>query len=129
MPYLTVTAHYLVEAMRQKVLQTKRVYTAQTGLVVAEEIVDVLTEFGIFDKVVAATVDNAANMDLAIKKLQCVKLGCFAHTLNLAAQSLFSLTAVAQWTAKIRGIIVWITWSFMANIVLQEKQDLLSKNH
>lgn len=55
--------------MRQKVLQTKPVYTAQTGLVVAEEIGDVLTDFGIFDKVVAVTVDNAANMDVAIKRL------------------------------------------------------------
>ncbi|KAJ8375518.1 hypothetical protein SKAU_G00060980 [Synaphobranchus kaupii] len=118
--YLTVTAHYLVEGkMKKKVLQTKAVYTAQTGPVVAEEIGDVLTEFGIFDKVVPVTVDNAANMDVAIKWLQFVKLGCFAHTLNLAAQSLYSLTAVTQWTAKIRTIIVWR--SSMAKVVLREK--------
>lgn len=115
--------------MRQKVLQTKPVYTAQTGLVVAEVIGDVLTDFGIFDKVVAFTVDNAANMDVAIKRLRFVKLGCFAHTLNLAAQNLYSLTAVTQRTAKIRAIIVWMKRSSMAKIILQEKQDLLSKNH
>ncbi|KAK5877273.1 hypothetical protein CesoFtcFv8_024795 [Champsocephalus esox] len=72
--------------MRQKVLQTKAVYKAQTGIVI--EIADVLTDCGIFDKIVAVTVDNAANMDVAIHRLQFVKLGCFAHTLNLAAQSL-----------------------------------------
>lgn len=127
--YLTVTAHYLVEGkMKQKVLQTKAVYTAQTGHAVAEEIGDILEEYGIFDKVVAATVDNAANMDIAIKRLQFVKLGCFAHTLNLAAQSL-SMTAVTQWTAKIRTIIVWMKRSSMAKVVLREKQDLLRKNH
>jgi hypothetical protein len=80
--------------MRQKVLATKAVYRAQTGIVVAEEIGDILKEFGVFDKVVAVTVDNAANMDVAIKRLQFVKLGCFAHSLNLAAQSLYSSSSV-----------------------------------
>lgn len=65
--------------MRQKVLQTKPVNAAETGLVVAEEIGNFLTDFGIFDKIVAVTVDNALNMDLAIKRLQFVKLGCFAQ--------------------------------------------------
>lgn len=124
--YLTVTAHYLVEGkIKQKVLQTKAVYTAQTGHAVAEKIGHILKEYGIFDKVVAATVDNAANMDIAIKRLKFVKLGCFAHTLNLAAQSLYSLSAVTQWTAKIRSIIVWMKRSLMAKVVLREKQDLL----
>ncbi|KAF3847296.1 hypothetical protein F7725_020324 [Dissostichus mawsoni] len=124
--YLTVTAHYLVEGkMRQKVLQTKAVYKAQTGIVIAEEIADVLTDFGIFDKIVAVKVDNAANMDVAIHRLQFVKLGCFAHTLNLAAQSLYSLAIMSQWIAKIRAIVVWIKRSSMAKTVLQEKQAIL----
>uniref|UniRef100_A0AAV2M6L3 Uncharacterized protein n=1 Tax=Knipowitschia caucasica TaxID=637954 RepID=A0AAV2M6L3_KNICA len=64
-------------------------------------------------------------MDVAIKRLQFVKLGCFAHTLNLAAQSLYSSSLVAQWTAKIRAIIVWMKRSSMAKVVLREKQDVL----
>lgn len=87
--YLTITAHYIVEGkMQQKVLKTKAVYKAQSGCVVAEEISLILSEFGISDQIVAIIVDNAANMDVAIKRLQYVKLCCFAHTLNLAAQSL-----------------------------------------
>ncbi|XP_030273111.1 zinc finger BED domain-containing protein 1-like isoform X1 [Sparus aurata] len=124
--YPTVTVHYLVEgSMRQKVLATKAVYTAQTGIVVAEEIGDILKEFGVFEKVVAVTLDNAANMDVAIKRLQFVKIGCFAHSLNLAAQSLYSSSLVGQWTAKIRAIIVWMKRSSMAKVVLREKQDVL----
>ncbi|KAF3858796.1 hypothetical protein F7725_011997 [Dissostichus mawsoni] len=34
------------------------------------------------------------------------KLGCFAHTLNLAAQSLYSLAIMSQWIAKIRAIVM-----------------------
>lgn len=127
--YLTVTAHYAIEGkMRQKVLKTKAVYTSQTGPVVAEEISDILQEFGIVDKILAVTVDNAANMDVAIKRLQFIKLGCFAHTLNLAAQSVYSLASVAKWTAKIRDVVVWMKRSSMAKPVLREKQQVLSKH-
>lgn len=125
--YLTITVHYLVQGnMRQKVLSTKAVYTAQTGIVVAEEISDILKDFGEFDKVVAVTVDDAANMDVAIKRLQFVKLSCFAHSLNLAAQRLYSSSLVTQWTAKIRAIIVWMKRSLMAKVVPREKHDVLS---
>lgn len=128
--YLTITAHYIEEGkMQQKVLKTKAVYKAQTGCVVAEEISDVLSEFGISDKIVAVTVDNAANMDVAIKRLRFVKLCCFAHTLNLAAQSLYSLNSVSQWVAKVRTIVVWMKRCSMAKVVLGEKQQLLRKTH
>lgn len=121
--YLTITAHNIVEGkMQQKVLKPKAVYKAQTGCVVAEEFSDVLSEFGISDKIVAITVDNAANMDVAIKRLQFLKLCCFAHTLNLAAQSLYSLNAVTQWVAKVRTIVVWMKRYLMAKVVLREKQ-------
>ncbi|XP_057703650.1 E3 SUMO-protein ligase ZBED1-like isoform X2 [Corythoichthys intestinalis] len=121
--YLTITAHYIVEGkMQQKVLKTKAVYKAQTGCVVAEEMGDILSEFGISDKIVATTVDKAANMD---KRLHVLKLCCFAHTLNLAAQSLYSLNAVTQWVAKIRTIVVWMKRCSMAKVVLREKQQLL----
>ena len=126
--YITVTAHYVQQGqMRQKVLRTKAVYVAQTGPVVAEEISDILQEFGILEKVVAVTVDNAANMDVAIKKLKITKLGCFAHTLNLGAQSIYSVAAVSKWTARIRDIVVWMKKSSMAKVVLKEKQKILSK--
>ncbi|KAK0131561.1 Zinc finger BED domain-containing protein 1 [Merluccius polli] len=121
--YLTITAHYIVEGkMLQKVLKTKAVYRAQTGCVVAEEISD---PYGISDKIAAITVDNAANMDVAIKRLRYVKLSCFAHTLNLAAQSLYSLNSVSQWVARVRTIVVWMKRCLMAKVVLREKQDLL----
>lgn len=113
--YLTVTVHHLVERnMRQKVHATKAVYAAQTGIVVAEEICNNLKEFGVFDKVVAVMVDNAASMDVAIKQLQFLKHGCFAHSLNLSAQSLYSSSLM--WTAKTRAIIVWM--ERMAKVVL-----------
>jgi putative aminopeptidase FrvX len=46
------------------------VYKLQTGEVVAEEISDILEEFEIEQsKIVAVTIDNAGNMNVAIKRL------------------------------------------------------------
>ncbi|XP_037548893.1 E3 SUMO-protein ligase ZBED1 [Nematolebias whitei] len=124
--YLTITAHYTVEGkLQQKVLKTKAVYEAQTGGVVAEEISNILTEFCIFDKVVAITVNNAASMDEAIKRLQLVKICCFAHTLNIATQRLYAVDSLNQWVAKVRTIVVWMKRCLVAKMVLREKQELL----
>ena len=126
--YLTVTLHYVRNGQaKEKVLKTKAVYQAQTGSAVAEEIDDILEEYGVREKVVAATVDNASNMDVAIKKLQIVKFPCFAHTLNLGAQKLYNCTVISNWAARVRTVIVWMKRSHMAKVVLKEKQDLLSK--
>ncbi|XP_056451221.1 zinc finger BED domain-containing protein 4-like isoform X2 [Gadus chalcogrammus] len=124
--YLTVTLHYVREGQSQeKVLRTKAVYQAQTGIAVAEEIEGILEEFGVKEKVVAATVDNAANMDVAVKKLNIIKFPCFAHTLNLGAQKLYNCNTVSNWAARIRSVIVWMRRSHMAKVVLKEKQQLL----
>ena len=79
--YLTVTLHYVREGQsKEKVLKNKAVFHAQTGIAVAEEIEGILEEFGVKEKVVAATVANAANMDVAVKKLNIIRFPCFAHT-------------------------------------------------
>ena len=127
--YLTVTVHYVWEGqLKEKVLNTRAVYQAQTGHAVAEEIDEILEEFKIQAKVVAATVDNAANMNVAAKKLQLLKFGCFAHTLNVAAQKIYSILSVSNWAARIRTVVVWMKRSHMAKVVLKDKQQLLSKN-
>ena len=128
--YLTLTAHYIYEgSIQQKVLSTEAVYESQTGPVVAEEIHSILEEFKLTGKVIAATVDNASNMDVALKNLHFLKVGCFAHTLNLAAQKVYGIPAVTNWCAKIRSVVLWLKRSTMSKTVLREKQRLLSKHH
>ncbi|XP_061883615.1 uncharacterized protein LOC133634970 [Entelurus aequoreus] len=62
--YLSVTVHYVSEGqLTEKVLNTR-----------AEEIDEILEEFKIQAKVVAATVDNAANMNVAPKKLHLLNI-------------------------------------------------------
>ncbi|XP_016129599.1 zinc finger BED domain-containing protein 1-like [Sinocyclocheilus grahami] len=125
--YLNVTVHYTSQgSVKQKVLHTRAVYQSQTGEVVAKEISDILEEFEIEpSKIVAVTVDNAGNMDVAIKKLQILKIGCFAHTLNLAAQKIYKIASIDKWAARIRAMVVWFKRSSMSKTVLMEKQQLL----
>ncbi|CAM4301869.1 unnamed protein product [Leuciscus chuanchicus] len=125
--YLTVTVHYTSQgSVRQKVLHTRAVYKSQTGEVVGEEISDILEEFEIdLSKIVAVTVDNAGNMDIAIKKLQILKIGCFVHTLNLAARKIYKIASIDKLAARIRAVVVWFKRSSMSKTVLTEKQQFL----
>lgn len=126
--FLTVTSHFIAKGqMRQKVLCTKPIYDAQTDTVVSEQIGEVLKEFGVRKKVVAMTVDDVFNMDIAIEKLHLRKLKCFARILNRAAQTMYDCSTVARWASKIRAVILWIKRSSTAQMVFQEKQQLFSE--
>ncbi|XP_078017009.1 E3 SUMO-protein ligase ZBED1-like [Epinephelus lanceolatus] len=130
--YITVTVHYTSQGkLKQRVLHTRAVYQSQTGEVVAEEISDILEEFKIeLSKVCAVTVDNAGNLDVAIRKLGILKIGCFAHTLNVAAQKIYTVASIDKWAAQIRSVVVWFKRSSVANTVLKDKQQILGlKQH
>ena len=122
--YITVTVHFIVNwVLFSKVLQTKAVYTSQTGIVVADEIGQITREFAVFEKLVALTVDNAANMNIAAEVLTLLKIGCFAHTLNVAAQKLYGkdkkLTPFNNWVSPIRTIVVWFKRVHLAKVILK----------
>ena len=127
--YLTVKVHYTSQgSVKQKILHTRAVYKFQTGEVVAEEISDILEEFETEpSKIIAVTVDNASNMDIAIKRLHILKIGCFAHTMNLAAQRIYKNSSIDKWAARIKAVVVWFKRSSMSKTVLKEKQQLLGK--
>ncbi|CAM4485913.1 unnamed protein product [Leuciscus chuanchicus] len=92
--YLTVTVHYIYKgSIQQKVLSTEAVYESQTGPVVAQEIHSILEEFKLTGKVIAATVDNAYNMDVALRNLKF---------------KVYGIQAVTRWCAKIRAVVVWL---------------------
>lgn len=125
--YITVTVHFAKGGqLQERVLHTKAVYEAQTGEFVAEEIRHIMAEFNIQGKVAALTVDNAANMGVAARRLKMLKIGCFAHSLNLAAQKVYTQPAVSNWAARIRAVVVWLRKASLAKPVMKEKQHLLS---
>ena len=117
--YITVTVHFVKDwTLRSKVLETKAVYDSQTGEAIAAEIDECLTKFAIpLEKVVGLTVDNAANMAVAGRELNVLRIPCFAHSMNVSAGKLYQETSFTKWVARIRV--------HMAGVVLKEKLKAL----
>ncbi len=69
-------------------------------------------------------------MTVAINRLDILKVGCFAHTLNLGAQKIYTDTTIMTWVRRIRNTVVWFKRVTLGKVVLREKQDLLGiKEH
>lgn len=126
--YITVTAHYISEGkIKQTVLGSKEVYEVKTGPIVGKEVETILEEFGVREKIIALTVNNPAYVNLAVSTPQPKKIGCFAQTLNTAAQMIMDrFDQDPRWCAHIRDFIVWLKGSPMAETILKEKQHLLN---
>ena len=61
--------------MEINVLSTEAVYDSQTGPVVAKEIASVVEQFQLGEKIVAATVDNGSNKDVALRNFDFLEVG------------------------------------------------------
>ena len=81
------TSNAKLVVFTSQVLETKQLNESHTGEVLAYSLDTTLISWGLQDKVFAITTDNAANMEKACQLSNEVnrQLGCFAHTLNLAA--------------------------------------------
>ena len=71
--------------------------------------------------------DNASNMTKACKLLGCqFHVGCFAHTINLAAQKSLKVKRVSHVLAKVRRIVAFFHKSTVAAALLKSKAEVLS---
>ena len=68
------------------------------------------------------TVDNASNMTVALEVAGAQKLGCLAHTLNLASNKAMSIQSLQRVLAKVRSIVTFFHKSNIATEMLKEKQ-------
>ncbi|CAH1238655.1 ZBED1 [Branchiostoma lanceolatum] len=127
--YLTLTVHFLKDwTIQVKVLQTLKAEVTQTGENIAAEIEDCLKEFGLAGKVDVMTTDNARSMVNATTAAGIkLSLNCFAHTLNLSTQKAMDVQTVRNMIAIIRPAITYFRNSYLAKVVLKEKQQALGK--
>ena len=125
--FLTVTAHYLKDwALTSKVLQTQHFTESHTGENIAAELQSAIEKWNIQGKVKVITVDNAANMDVAVKSLGAVKMGCFAHTLNLASNKTLQVKELGKLRGKIQSIVSFFHKSTSASELLLKNQKGLA---
>jgi hypothetical protein len=74
------------------------------------------------DKVKVVTVDNASNMAAAIRVSGVdLKLGCFAHTLNLASNKAIDVTALGKVLDRKRSSVTFFHKSCIGTEFLKQK--------
>lgn len=124
--YETYTCHYINNwQLCSKVLQTNLFTESHTGDNLGTEMARVLEEWGIKEKTKVLTVDNAANMGIAARVAGIeLKMGCFAHTLNLAANKSLGVKSdsLLKALAKIRSTVTYFHKSTTASEQLKKMQ-------
>ena len=121
--YVTITAHYMRDdwELRNCVLQTRNI---------AVVLKQAIREWCIQDrptKRIPVFTDNASNMKVAAKKAELEPhLGCFAHTVNLAAQRGLQVKSVSHLLAAVKQNVNFFHQSTTANALLKQKQAQLN---
>ena len=87
--YIAVTAHYITENFHlgSCLLDCFKFTDRHMAENLKTELLKVVDEWGIKDKIVAVVTDNAANIQAAVRLAGFKQVSCFAHSLNLVVQN------------------------------------------
>ncbi|XP_040278901.1 E3 SUMO-protein ligase ZBED1-like isoform X2 [Bufo bufo] len=120
--FMAVTCHYIDENFRllSCLLDCFSFTERHTADNLAAELNKICEEWGITDKVVACTSDNASNIKAAIRKVGWKHLPCFAHTLNSIVRE--SLKNIQETVAKVNNIVECVNGSTVATERLKATQ-------
>lgn len=110
--YMTVTVHYMLDwQMKSAVLQTRPLYESHTSAHLAEELKNAVTEWKLErpNTTIPVATDNAANIVNAVNETVELgpQIGCFAHTVNLAAKRAVSINGVSRLLGKVRKVVTF----------------------
>lgn len=129
--FLGVTAHFGIDIEFYSVtLGVYELNERHTSEYISEMLTNTCKEWGIgIEKVSAVITDNAANMVKAIELGYGKKkhIPCFAHTLNLVAQSTFQCTDLQNIITKMKSIVTWFKQSCTASDELRKATNADTK--
>ncbi|KAI4824513.1 hypothetical protein KUCAC02_013017 [Chaenocephalus aceratus] len=115
--------------MQSHVLQTRPLYEQHTSTHLAEVLKEVVSEWKLErpGNTIPVTTDNARNIVNAISEAGLgPQIGCFAHTINLAAQKATGINQVSRLLGRIRSVVSFFHRSTTAAHILQCKQEMLN---
>ena len=96
-PYLSYTVHFIDDdwQLQSFCLDTVPLFEDHTGQNIAEAILDICENWGLSrDNLVATTTDNGTNFITGMAQLECTRISCFGHNLDLAINKSLNITRV-----------------------------------
>ncbi|CAI5537644.1 unnamed protein product [Closterium sp. Naga37s-1] len=130
--FMAVTCHYVTSDFQLKpaVIDFRELKGSHTGDLIADELEEVLREWGLEKMLFAVTCDNAENNSRAMRLLAGVPdarpgsrprhppllsrwrhFRCVAHVVNLAVQAALKVDEVAEPLKRLRDVANYIGWS------------------
>lgn len=126
--YMSITAHFIDEnwEMHSILVDCFKFGERHTSENLKMEIIRVLTEWEILDKVQTIVTDNAYNITNAIKLTEWNHLPCLAHTINLIVQS--ALKKIENLQTKVKKTVEYFHRSTMAAEKLRSFQAQMNES-
>lgn len=125
--YLGVTAHYLQDnKLVSRSIATIALDQRHTGEYIAEKLKEICVGIHIsLDKISAVVTDNGSNMIAGITYFldKNKHLPCFAHTINLIAESAMKCNEFCIIVSKVREIVKFFKSSVVLSDSLRHKQN------
>lgn len=125
--YCAITAHFVDIDFNLKtvLLGCPNVNESHTKENIKSHINSICGKWGVQEKVVSVTTDNAANITAGINLTDYSRLPCLAHTLNTMVQK--SLKTIEGLKQKVKSIVEYFHKSSQAANKLKEMQKSLMK--
>jgi len=103
--FIAVTTHFINKdcVLQSYLLSCFKYSDAHTADNLKKELIRVVHEWGLENRVAACTTDNASNIIKAVELCNWRHKRCFAHSLNLVVQS--ALKEIQQVKEKVGGIV------------------------
>lgn len=118
------TLHY--RRLPSRIMFARMFSVRHTSENLKNELLRVVNDWEIADKIVAVVTDNAANIQAAVKQAGFKHVSCFAHTLNLVVQS--AIQSIDTLKTKVKHIVEYFHRSTvaaekLASLQLQMRED------
>ncbi|CAI5528824.1 unnamed protein product [Closterium sp. Naga37s-1] len=132
--FMAVTVHYVTSnfQLKQAVIDFRELKGSHTEDLIADELEEVLREWGLEKMLFAVTCDNAENNSRVMRLLAGVPdarpgsrprhppllsrwrhFGCVAHVVNLAVQAALKVDEVVEPLKRLRDVANYIGWSML----------------
>lgn len=123
--YTAITSHFINSncELKSYLLSCFKYSESHTSENLKNELMRVVTDWGIENLITACTSDNAANIVGGINKCNWRHIGCFAHSLNLTVQH--ALKEAQEIRDKVKGIVGHFRRSPQAAAKLKLRQEQL----